>query len=270
MDVDPVVRNARNGELGHFLRTRRERVSPESVGMSSGPRRRTRGLRREEVAVLANVSPTWYTYLEQGRRIRPSVEVLDSLADALLLTAAERRYLHALGAVRAHADAAAVELAPEHVAMVKRVVAASGADSCPVYATEGAGNLIAWNAHVSDWYTDFAAVPEPNIVRWLFTAPEARHRIADWNTDARDILSRVRYAIGVGRIGAPILAMIDELCTVSSEFRTWWDLHDVNDQDARSRTFRHSAHGICSQELFVVHPAACPSVSIVFHLLTPR
>src|SRR5689334_23475222 len=83
-------------ELAGFLRSRRARITPAQVGLPTGPRRRTAGLRREEVAVLAGVSPTWYTYLEQGREIQPSPEVLDSLAQVLRLSEDERRYLHSL------------------------------------------------------------------------------------------------------------------------------------------------------------------------------
>src|SRR4051812_24358339 len=91
----------KRNELAAFLRTRRERISPASVGLPTGSRRRTNGLRREEVAVLAGVSPIWYTYLEQGQNIRPSIEVLDSLARVLALSEDGRRYIHMLAHGRA-------------------------------------------------------------------------------------------------------------------------------------------------------------------------
>jgi transcriptional regulator with XRE-family HTH domain len=98
--------DASRRELATFLRSRRERITPADVGLPAGPRRRTHGLRREEVAVLAGVSPTWYTYLEQGRGIQPSREVLDSLARVLRLSEDERRYIHSL------AHGAVIQTAP--------------------------------------------------------------------------------------------------------------------------------------------------------------
>jgi transcriptional regulator with XRE-family HTH domain len=170
-------------ELAGFLRSRRARIDPEQVGFPVGARRRSQGLRREEVAVLAGVSPTWYTYLEQGRNINPSPEVLDSLAQVLLLTEDERRYVHLL----ALGHPPVVTAQPSGSSdLLADVVAAIGDCPHPLYAENHRGDVIAWNQAAVHWYTDFAALPTGrcNMLWWLMTSPEARQRIPDWAEDA--------------------------------------------------------------------------------------
>ncbi len=257
-----------HSELGHFLRTRRERVAPESVGLPSGPRRRSRGLRREEVALLADVSPSWYTYLEQGRRVRPSAEVLDSLASALRLDQTERRYLHALGA--GPAESVRQDPTPDidTTALVVRLMQTSDVLPYPIYVMDGLGDLIAWNAQTTEWYCDFSAREGRgrNMVWWLFTAPEARERIASWRDDAREIVGRIRFLVGTSRAHPAVEESVRALYAASEDFARWWDEHDVVDQEARQRTFRHPRLGVRVLDLFVVRPAVNPAVSIVFHL----
>lgn len=258
----------RFAELGHFLRTRRERLSPEAVGLPAGPRRRTSGLRREEVAVLANVSTTWYTYLEQGREIRPSAEILDSFANALRLDHTERRYLHALGASPASSVLPDPTPDAEAIALVCRLMDVNSDMPYPVYATDGMGGLLAWNMQMSEWYSDFSESVgrSRNIVWWLFTAPEAAERIAEWDRDAREMVARIRFFVGTCRPHHIIDGMVRDLCEVSADFARWWDEHDVVDQEARARTFHHPRLGTRTLQLLVVRPSISPSVSIVFHL----
>jgi transcriptional regulator with XRE-family HTH domain len=257
-----------HGELGHFLRTRRERISPDVVGLPVGPRRRSRGLRREEVALLANVSPTWYTFLEQGRKVRPSVEVLDALADALRLNITERRYVHALGSGPAHSVRPVPGADPSVAVMVRRLLESDVDARLPAYATDGLGGLIAWNARMPEWYDDFAERTgvERNIIWWMFTSPLARERVVDWDGDAQDIVGRIRFFVASTRSHDLMDRMLGDLRARSAEFARWWDEHDVVEQDARFRTFDHPILGRRTLELFVVRPAANPSVSIVFHL----
>ena len=258
--------------LGHFLRSRRERLTPEAVGLPTGVRRRSPGLRREEVALLANVSPTWYTSLEQNRRVRPSAEVLDSLAEALRLNLTERRYLYALGAGPPQSVLLDPAPEPEMIEHVCRLMQSGNSLPYPVYAADGLGNLIAWNAPMAEWYDDFSHREGlgRNMTWWLFTDPIARERIVDWERDAREVVARTRFFVGRSRVNHRLEEMLGDLCGRSEEFATWWEAHDVIDQEAHHRVFRHPREGICRMELLVVRPDVCPSVSVVFHLPPAR
>jgi transcriptional regulator with XRE-family HTH domain len=237
---------ARNrSELAQFLRSRRERITPAQVGLPAGPRRRTPGLRREEIAVLAGLSPTWYTYLEQGRDIRPSPEVLDSLAGVLQLNSDERRYLHLLATGQAPPLLAPGPDNPEcpgaqPAALMEEVMAAIGRGDYPVYAGNLYGDVIAWNDVAASWYTDFARLPDGrrNMLWWLLTAPEARERIVHWEEDTRDVLARFRIASATRPWDQRFQDLIATISRASPEFRSWWPEHDVRDQHVRLREIR--------------------------------
>ncbi len=255
-------------ELGHFLRTRRERLTPDAVGFPAGPRRRTTGLRREEVAALAHLSVSWYTHLEQGRPIRPSVEVLDNLARTLRLDRAEHRYLHALAAGPAPSVHPLPVPDPEALSVVRALVGASDDMPYPAYAVDAGGNFLACNAHMPEWYADFSGATgrDNNMAWWLITSPEARERIAGWHDDARDFTARTRYVMGTNAIHPSARDLVRAMRAASPEFRGWWDAHEVVDQEARNRTFHHPRLGLRSLRLAVVRPAVNPAVSIVFHV----
>lgn len=259
---------SQHAELGHFLRSRRARLLPEDVGLPPGGRRRSRGLRREEVAVLANLSPTWYTYLEQGRRIRPSAEVLDALADALRLNATERRYLHALGSPPSPQVQLQLAPPPDAVSTVRQLMALTAAVPYPAYAIDGRGALLGWNPHTTEWYDDFDAYPERerNIARWMFTAPAARSRIVHWERDAQNLAARIRFFIGTSRLDPEAVELVTDMRAGCAEFDRWWDSHDVVEQEARHRTFRHPDLGECTLQLTVLRLAVCPAVTVVFHM----
>ena len=222
-------------EFGRFLRSRRARVAPETAGFPTGPRRRYPGLRREEVAVLAGLSPTWYAYLEQGRRIRPSPEVLDSLSRVLGLTEDERRYMHLLAL--GHAPADSVEKATATSEELWRLIDVIGAGDEPVYVGNQYADMLAWNDAVTRWYTDFGRLPDPrrNMLWWMLTAPEARERIQDWENDTRDVVARLRanYAL---RPHDPVFHdRVQMLSQASPLFREWWDELVVREQHPRPR-----------------------------------
>ena len=162
VDVD------RRRELGAFLRARRERTLPSDVGLPGSGRRRTPGLRREELAALAAISTTWYTFLEQGRDVRPSTQVLAAIAAALRLEGAERAHLLAIAAADGPPPADFEYLAPE-VADVPRLVQPN-----PAYVTGSSYDLLAWNDAAADLFPGAADGPVPNLARWIFTDPTAR------------------------------------------------------------------------------------------------
>jgi transcriptional regulator with XRE-family HTH domain len=254
-------------ELAHFLRSRRERIDPSEVGLPAGPRRRAPGLRREEVGVLAGLSPTWYTYLEQGRNIRPSPEVLDSLARVLRLTEDERRYIHLLthGQVTPHESQRLGEGARRFVAHLVQMV---GPGPYPLYALDYTGEVVAWNDAAVEWYTDWGKREgiERNIVWWMVADPQARERIGDWEADARDIVARARAAWVRYSAEERIQDLIRRLRAESPEFCRWWTVHDVRGQRLRLRRFCHPELGCRTMRLAVVHPEDCPSVTLAFHL----
>lgn len=259
-------------ELAGFLRARRERISPTDVGLPAGRRRRTNGLRREEVAVLAGLSPTWYTYLEQARDIHPSPEVLDSLANVLGLSEDERHYLHQLAfghvPVLPRGDAADTD-----ISLITALVQVAGDGPHPVYALDYAAKVIAWNAAAAEWYTDWSTREglERNIVWWMMTSDEARERVVDWETDARDITGRTRALSARYPQDPRFNELITRLHETSPEFRTWWSDQEVRSQRARQRRMRHPTLGERAMRLAVVHPSDDARVTIAFHLpLSPE
>jgi transcriptional regulator with XRE-family HTH domain len=254
-------------ELGRFLRSRRERVKPADVGFPVGPRRRTLGLRREEVAVLAGLSPTWYTYLEQGRDIHPSPEVLNSIARVLRCSEDERRYMHTLAYGRViDPKPLGSDVAPE--ALVQRIVEVMGNGPYPVYAVNLYTDLIAWNKAATQWYDDWGRFPveERNMLRWMLTAPRARERLADWESDTRDVVARWRAMTPSWLTDDKLRKKVAELSRLSPEFSLWWNDHDVLEHRSRVRRFRHPKLGLMSLRLVVMEAAEITPSFIVVHL----
>jgi transcriptional regulator with XRE-family HTH domain len=254
-------------ELARFLRIRREQITPAQVGLPASTRRRTQGLRREEVAVLAGVSPTWYTYLEQGREIQPSPEVLDSLARVLRLTEDERQYIHqlALGHVKNTNPVVSQETI---IPLVKNLVQVAGQCPYPLFAFDYAGTVIAWNDIATQWYTDWNALHdiECNIVWWMLMNPQARERIADWEEDARNIVATTRALSARYPHDQQVRELIARLNEECDEFRKWWPNHEVRGQRSRTRRFRLNGHGIRTMRLVVAHPADALNVTMAFHV----
>lgn len=251
--------------LGHFLQTRRAAIDPRSVGLPVNPRRRSPGLLREEVALLANVSEAWYGRLEQDSKVRPSFEVLESVAAALLLSAVERRYLHSLVLdfpVPEHSTATVLRL-------VRDVVTGHSNADLPVYALDGGGELLAWNPSTVEWYADFGGARDGldrNLLWWTFTAPEARERIVDWSDHAREMVAGIRFSIGTGRADAAAELVVARLCVRSTEFAHWWDTHDVAEHEVQNREMRHPRAGLCRMQLLTVRPPVTTSVSVIYHV----
>lgn len=226
------------------------------------------GLLREEVAILADVSPNWYELLEQGRRVTPSAEMLDALGDALRLDDANRRYLHALGGRQSDSALPDPAVDADVVDTARKLIAASHCDRYPLLALDSAGNLLAWNHQATIWYDDFAAYDEQdrNLDWWFFTAPVARERIVDWEQEARSAVARMRYTAAFSRAAAPVHAVHRALRAASADFARWWDEHDVADHHRTRRRFRHPSLGITSMDLLTTQADLNPSTTIVFHV----
>ena len=220
--------------LGQLLRSRRERLAPADVGLPSGlpdgRRRRTAGLRREEVALLANLSVTYYTFLEQGRPVRPSAQVLDALAAALRMSTAERRYLRVLayGADGASDTAPATSAPPERLEpavadLVQRL------EPFPTLVKGRRWDVLAANSAARELFADWTAGPpgERNLVRWMFTADQAREVYLEWEPEARALLGRFRLSAARYPDDPDVRALIAELQRDSEHVRDWWPRHDV-------------------------------------------
>ncbi|WP_306210123.1 helix-turn-helix transcriptional regulator [Actinoplanes sp. RD1] len=246
-------------ELGTFLRSRRERIAPADAGLPVTGRRRTPGLRREELALLAGISATWLTYLEQGRDVRPSGQVLDALARALRLTGAEHEHLHRL----AGGSAAPGELAEQAAPEVAGVPALLGDN--PAYVTGICYDVLAINDAATELFGGVA--PGGNVVRWMFTEPAARDILLDWEQEARGILARLR-AIAGRHPGHPrVSRLVAELTAASPEVREWWPLYDIQFSHAGRKRFRHPRLGDITVPHAAFHVAGHPEQTLVVYQL---
>jgi transcriptional regulator with XRE-family HTH domain len=236
--VDGVSRRA---ELADFLRTRREAVRPEDVGLPGGGRRRTPGLRREEVSQLAGVGTTWYTWLEQGRDVRASASVLDAIAGALELTPAERAHLVLLGRGE---QTAPVKGPREKVHPTVRKLVES-LNPSPVCIAGRRYDFLAWNDAHAAVFGDPAEMPDGrrNLLWSIFTDPARRSLHADWNAGARRLVARFR-ARAARHVGDPDFEnLILALQQASPEFREWWDLHEVASSGVGRKVLNHPEAG---------------------------
>jgi transcriptional regulator with XRE-family HTH domain len=248
-------------ELGDLLRSRRERLQPADVGLPTGTRRRTRGLRREEVAQLAAISATYYTYLEQGREVRPSRQVLDALSAALRLDAAERRHVHELvhGAPPAETPAVGETLPPAVVALVDRL------DPCPTYVTGRRWDVLASNRAARALWADWPARPPEarNLLWWMFTDPDARLVMADWPGEASALLGRFRTAAARHPGDPGFGALLERLRAASPEVRDWWPQHRVVPLSSGTKRLRHPALGEIELRHVVLQLADDPEQKLV-------
>jgi transcriptional regulator with XRE-family HTH domain len=254
--------------VADFLRARRSRLRPGDVGLPAGTRRRTPGLRREEVAQLADISATYYTFLEQGRDVRPSQQVLDSLGRALRLTPAERAHLHSL----VHGGPAAVSgvppdtLAPEVAAMVARL------DPWPAYVTGRCWDVLAVNQAARALWADWPSLPaaERNVLWWTFRDPAARTVLVDWESVAKAELARFRSAAARHPDDPQFAEMIARLQAGSAQVRQWWPAHEVVPLSSGVKRIRHPALGIIEFHHVVLQLADDPEQKLVTFTAGPQ
>lgn len=210
-------------ELSDFLRTRRAKIAPSDVGLADGARRRTPGLRREEVALLANIGTTWYTRLEQGLPINVSADVLDGISRALRLTSEERRHMHLLAgvplAIAPHGDETVSEL-------VLRTLEAL--NPFPAYVRGRRWDVLAYN-RAADALSDFSSATGKarNIIWRLFCDPQMPYRLGDPDCMKRRAVANFRTVAAKYPNDPQFTELIDELRSVSTDFRELWAQHDV-------------------------------------------
>lgn len=225
--------------LGTYLKDRRTKLDPAALGLPVG-RRRTPGLRREEVARRANISPTWYTWLEQGRGGAPSADVLDRIARALVLTDVEREHLFLLGLGRP--PEARYRRDDSVTPRLQRVLEAL--DPCPAIIRTATWDVLAWNRAAAVMLIDYGSLPPErrNILRFIFLDPRARAAQYDWDSVARFALGAFRVDAARAGAAAEVETLVDELCRLSPEFKTMWQDNDVS--STRHEAVKHIRHPV--------------------------
>ncbi|GAA2625034.1 helix-turn-helix transcriptional regulator [Streptomyces spororaveus] len=234
--------DVRRHELAEFLRTRRERITPEQVGLVRGPRRRTPGLRREEVAHLSSVGVTWYTWLEQARDIQVSAQVLDSVARALLLDVSEREHLFALaGSLDPTPPAVCPSVTPAVRAMIDQL------GHIPACVQNSRYDIVAYNATYGRLLGDLNSKrPEDRNCMWLaFTDPEWRESVVDLPSTHRLMAAKFRAAMAEHLAEAAWTKLLARLEAASAEFREVWARHEVlGGQPSKSKYIRNAHVGL--------------------------
>jgi transcriptional regulator with XRE-family HTH domain len=230
----------RRSELAAFLRSRRERITPECAGLPPGPRRRTAGLRREEVAQLSGVGLTWYTWLEQGRPINASTQVLDAIARTLRLDEPEHEHLYRLADVpdaTAVADVDAL-VGPEIQQILDALV------TLPASVINDRFDVLAWNAAYAALFPGVVCAPrEDRNSLWLsFTHPTCCHPYVNRESQLPTLVAQLRAAYGRHLREPAWTGFIQRLQTASPEFAQMWERHEVATVATYHKIFRHPAH----------------------------
>ena len=259
---------AENG-LGAYLRNRRLKLDPAALGFPA-ERRRTPGLRREEVAQRANISPTWYTWLEQGRGGAPSADVLDRIARALMLTEVEREHLFLLGLGRP--PEARYRKNEGVTPRLQRVLDAL--DPVPAVIRTATWDVVAWNRAATVMLIDYGTLPpeQRNILRFIFLDPRARAGQYDWQSVARFAVGSFRVDSARAGAAAEVESLVEDLCRLSPEFRAMWrekDLHGPHGEAVKH--IRHPILGRLAFEFSAFLVDGRPELSmIVYNPATPE
>ncbi|MFI0445471.1 helix-turn-helix transcriptional regulator [Actinomadura sp. 6N118] len=264
--MDHDGKSARRAELAAFLRARRARLRPADVGLPqdvSPGRRRTPGLRREEVAELSGVGLTWYTWLEQGRDISASSQVIDALARALLLDPHSHRHLRDLaGLATPSSETAGEDVLPR----LRRLVDAAAPNLACVY--DPCFDFLVWNGPYAHVRQDPGLFPRDrrNLVWMMFTDTEIAGRLVRWEPAARAVVAQFRAAVG-RRPDDPRLAhIVAELSETSPKFREWWTEYTIRPFVPATIGVDHPEAGLIRLELFQFRPVEHPGLLMVLQV----
>jgi len=248
--------------LGTYLKDRRTRLDPAALGFSAA-RRRTAGLRREEVAQRANISPTWYTWLEQGRGGAPSAEVLNRIAGALMLTDIEREHLFLIGLGRPPEVRykGAVGVTPR----LQRVLDAL--EVSPALVKTATWDIVAWNRAAAVVLTDYGALPadQRNILRLMFGNPHIRAAQHDWDGIARFVVGAFRADAARAGAMSEVSQLVDELCRLSPEFDALWRDNDVRAHGEGVKRLHHPILGPIELEYSAFAVDGRPDLSMIVY-----
>ena len=248
--------------LGSYLKDRRAKLDPATFGFSL-QRRRTPGLRREEVAQRANVSATWYTWLEQGRGGAPSADVLDRIARAMMLTDVEREHLFLLGLgrppeVRYHAPHG---ITPR----LQRVL--DTLEYSPAFIRTATWDVIAWNKAAAAVLTDYSVLPDGqrNVLRLMFRDSSVRKAQSNWQSVARYIVASFRADVARAGASRNVQSLVDELCATSAEFAAMWRDNDVQVHGDGLKVLQHPIAGPLSMEFSAFAVDGRPDLNMVIY-----
>jgi transcriptional regulator with XRE-family HTH domain len=271
LEVPPITQSSnddrRRGELADFLRKRRASLKPEDVGLPNGGRRRTPGLRREEVALLAGVGATWYTWLEQGRDIRASLDVLEALSRALRLTPAERTHLMLLG--RGEEPPPSRQPAERASAALRRLIENLGPN--PAFILGRRWDYLAWNRAAVALFGDLGSVPRAvrNHIWLTFMDPARRELLTDWERSHPELVAKFR-ADSARHLGDPAFEeLIQALRQSSPEFCKAWKRHEVARGGGGRKELRHPDVGMLAFEHAVFHPTELPEQRLILYSPLP-
>jgi transcriptional regulator with XRE-family HTH domain len=260
-------RVADDKRLGAYLKVRRAKLNPTTFGFPS-ERRRTPGLRREEVAQRANISPTWYTWLEQGRGGAPSADVLDRIARALMLTQVEREHIFLLGLGRP--PEARYRKDEGVTPRLQRVLDAL--EPTPALIRTATWDVVAWNRAATVMLTDYGSIPPPerNVLRFMFLDPRMRAAHDDWESVARFVVSAFRADAARAGAAADVEPLVEDLCRLSPEFNAIWRDNDVLSHVEGVKQIRHPVLGPIAFEYSVFAVDSRPDLSLlVYNPATP-
>ena len=251
-------------ELGTFLSSRRARLQPGELGLPVG-QRRTPGLRREEVALLAGVSVSWYTWLEQGRDIGVSAEVLERLSKVLRLDRAEIVHLFALSSRRPPVIPNFDDPSDGLLYLVQAI------DPVPAYVRNRRLDILAWNPAAADLFVDYGGLKphERNTLRLVFLYPPYRSLMRDWEQMARGTIRIFRAARAKAVDKEPFDRLVEEIATGSEDFRGWWREAGVQGFDEGAKRLRHSTRGLLDLTYVALTPEGRPDLSLVIYIPRP-
>lgn len=248
--------------LGNYLKDRRAKLDPTAFGFPL-TRRRTPGLRREEVAQRANMSATWYTWLEQGRGGAPSAAVLDRIARAMMLTDVEREHLFLLGLGR---PPEARYQAPEGITpRLQRVL--DTLDHSPAFIRTATWDVIAWNKAAATVMTDYSTLPDGqrNVLRMMFRDSRVRAVQSDWKSVARYVVASFRADVARAGAARDVQSLVDELCATSPEFAAMWRDNDVQGHGDGLKVLHHPVAGKLSLEFSSFAVDGRPDLTMVIY-----
>ncbi len=248
--------------LGSYLKDRRAKLDPTAFGFPLA-RRRTPGLRREEVAQRANISATWYTWLEQGRGGAPSADVLDRISHAMMLTNAEREHLFLLGLGR---PPEVRYRAPEGITpRLQRLL--DTLEFSPAFIRTATWDVIAWNKAAAAVLTDYSTLPEGqrNVLRMIFHDSRIRAAQSNWQSVARYVVASFRADVARAGAARNVQSLVDELCATSPEFAAMWRDNDVQAHGDGVKVLHHRTVGPLSMEFSSFAVDGRPDINMVIY-----
>ena len=259
-----ILSAARQRALGEFLRRHRETVHPADDGRVGERRRRTSGLRREEVAQLAGISSTWYTRLEQGQEVRPSSAALGRVADVLHLSPAERAYVFQV-AQRVDPGGAPSSVREPAMEAIESCVISISYPACVV---DRYWTLLFWNKGLADLFPAWLRGPERNVLRYMFLDPGVRIVVDDWEPRARRLLAQFRLEFGRYIDDPKMLDLVQGLSAASEPFRRFWEEQQVVWWEGNEKSFNHPQRGLL--DFFQTTFFAAPDPSLKLVILRPH